>query len=252
MALLSPAYSLILPFLFLFTIPIALFATLTTIAAFSVLLFRVALVYIELALAVIPYYVLGSRAAVPRNSTISKYNPTPAPSARRRKRRGSSSSALSAGSITPIAQTDGALGISPSIGLARDYEGVGGWRLGEGSEDEDALWTNINSRLELPAEQHVRRHRRSLTSGSVPAGVGEGGKGFGVVGSSGSPEAVMNTSRSRTPPTGMFGVGVGVCLGEAGGYFPPIVGSGAGRSLKRTSSSSGSSKGSSMLTMKQK
>lgn len=48
---------------------------------------------------------------------------------------------------------------------SRDYEGVGGWRLG-GDDDYEAAWTNINSRLELPAE-HSRRHKRSLTGGSI-------------------------------------------------------------------------------------
>jgi hypothetical protein len=234
MALLSTAYSLILPFLFVFTVPIALFATITTVTAFSILLFRVALVYIELAFAVIPYYLLGART-VPNSAVLSKYNPAAVP-ARRRKRRSSSSSALSAGSITPIAG-DGTLGLSQSIGAARDFEGVGGWRLGDPSDD-DALWTNINSRLELPAD-HIRRHRRSLTSGSMP--------GEGRNNRSHSPEAVMNTSRSRTPPSSGF-------VGE---YFPPA--STSPRILKRTSSvltavsgSSGSSKGSSMLSMKQK
>lgn len=53
--------------------------------------------------------------------------------------------------------------LSTSVGAARDFEGVGGWRLG--GADDDVLWTSINSRLELPAD-HVRRHRRSATSGS--------------------------------------------------------------------------------------
>lgn len=234
MALLNPAYSLVLPFLFIFTIPIAIFATITTIIAFSVLLFRVALVYFELAIAVIPYYLLGPKPHH-RGNVPTKYNPAGVP-VRRRKRRSSSSSALSAGSITPIS-AEGALGLSQSIGAARDFEGVGGWRLGDPSDD-DALWTNINSRLELPAD-HVRRHRRSLTSGSV-SGEGKHNRSY-------SPEAIMNISRSRTPPTTTF-------VGE--GYFPPI--STSPRTLKRTSSvltvsgSSASSKGSSVLSMKQK
>jgi len=59
------------------------------------------------------------------------------------------------------------------------------------SEEDEALWAKINSRLELPAE-HGRRHRRSLTGGLE---IGRGREG-------------MNTGRARTPPTeeGYFGV----------------------------------------------
>lgn len=235
MALLNPVYSLILPFLFIFTIPIAIFATITTTIAFSVLLFRVALIYIELAFAVIPYYLLGPKA-ISRNLQSAK--PTPAPlSVRRRKRRSSSSSALSAGSITPVAG-DGNLGLAQSVGATRDFEGVGGWRLGDASDD-DTTWMKFNSRLELPAE-HGRRHHRSLTSGSMPADA--------RLNRSYSPEAVMNTSRARTPPTTGF---------VREGYFPQAPAS--PRALKRTTSavmgnsaSSESSKGSSVLSMKQR
>lgn len=230
MALLNPVYSLILPFLFVFTIPIAIFATITTTIAFSILLFRVALIYIELAFAVIPYYLLGPKT-ITQTLQPTKATPTPVP-VRRRKRRSSSSSALSAGSITPIAN-DSSLGLSQSVGATRDYEGVGGWRLGDTSDD-DTMWTKFNSRLELPAD-HGRRHHRSLTAEVR-------------LNRSYSPEAVMNTSRARTPPST-------VIAGE--GYFPQVPAS--PRALKRTTSvltgnsgSSGSSKGSSMLSMKQR
>ena len=127
---------------------------------------------------------------------------------------------------------DTGLGLSQSVGPTRDFEGVGGWRIGDASDDE-ALWTNMNSRLELPAH-HERRHQRSLT----------GEAKF----SSFSPE--MNTARPRTPPThgSVF---------QSDGYFPQIPTS---PKLKRsasgitgTSISSGSSKGSSaVLSMKQR
>jgi hypothetical protein len=128
------------------------------------------------------------------------------------------------------------MGLSQSVGPTRDYEGVGGWRLDKSSDDDDALWTGINSRLELPAD-HTRRHYRSSTGGSMPGDM--------RVNRSCSPEATttMNTSKARTPPSSMVG------LGE--GYFPHIASS--PKSLKRIPSvSSGSSKGSSVLSMKQR
>ena len=196
------------------------------------------LIYIELAIAVIPYYLLGAKSTpkpVLRTKSTSPLGPV-----RRRKRRGSTSSNLSAtGTITPV-PSDNNLGLSQSIGPTRDFEGVGGWRL-DNPSDDDALWTNINSRLELPAEQHVRRHQRSLTSGSMP--------GDARMNRSYSPGTVMNTSRARTPPSAIIGFG-------GDGYFPQPS---SPRNLKRTASvitgasgSSGSSKGSSVLSMKQR
>jgi hypothetical protein len=240
MALLNYTYGFIIPSILFFSIPLAIFAIITTTFTFSILLFRVLLVYAELAIAVIPHYLLG--LAVPKQSlprTKSFSNPGAVP-IRRRKRRSSGGSGASAGSLTPVA-SDINFGLNQSIGPQRDFEGVGGWRLDVPSEDE-SLWTSFNSRLELPAD-HVRRHRRSLTSGSVPS---DRRRGDG----SHSPEAAMvspNISRARTPP-------MSATAGE--GYFPSQPGS--PKVLKKTLSnmtstslSSGSSKGSGGLSMKQ-
>ena len=238
MTLLNPVYSIILPFLFIFTLPLFLLATLTTTVAFSILLFRVVLIYIELALAVIPHYLLGLASQKPssphpKSSLSSKTSPNAVPASRRRKRWSSTSSNLSGGTTTPVPGDTG-LGLSQSVGPTRDFEGVGGWRLGDPSDD-DALWTKINNRLELPAH-HERRHQRSLT--------GEGKQ------RSYSPE-MMNTRRARTPPS--YGASY-VFVGDATGYFPQVPTS---PRLKRSASgitgasnSSGSSKGSSVLSMK--
>jgi hypothetical protein len=239
MAFVNYTYAFILPFILLFSIPLAIFATITTSLACSILLFRVLLVYAELAVAVIPHYLLGF--ATPKQSlprTKSFLNPAAAP-VRRRKRR-SSGSGASAGSLTPVA-SDVNFGLNQSIGSQRDFEGVGGWRLDVPSED-DSLWTSFNSRLELPAD-HVRRHRRSLTSGSMPSERGRGIRSY-------SPEATMtspNTSRARTPPT--------LTTAAEWGYFPSQPGSPKVlktlSNMTSTSLSSGSSKGSGGLSMKQ-
>ncbi|CZR62274.1 uncharacterized protein PAC_12171 [Phialocephala subalpina] len=231
MALLNPIYSLILPFLFIFTIPIAILATITTACAFSILLFRVILVYIELAFAVIPHYLLGAKSTAKQLQRTRSLTNTSG--GRRKRRRGSTSSNVSAtGIITPVS-SDSVMGLS--AGPTRDYEGVGGWRI-DNPSDDDALWTKINSRLELPAD-HVRRHHRSLTSSSIP------GEGTSRVNRSYSPEAVMNTSRARTPPSSAV-----VGMGE--GYFPHIPISPKKRNSSTTGSST-SSKGSG-LSIKQK
>ncbi|KAH7313091.1 hypothetical protein BKA65DRAFT_152062 [Rhexocercosporidium sp. MPI-PUGE-AT-0058] len=239
MAFLNPVYGIIVPFLFFFTIPFAIFASLTTIFAFSILFFRVLIVYVELALAVIPYWILGERTFIPQSPSLPRTKSfSNTPNGRRRKRRGSTSSNLSAtGSITPISGENG-MGLSQTIGPTRDYEGLGGWRVDNPSDDE-GLWTKINSRLELPAD-HVRRHHRSLTSGSLP--------GSSRINRSYSPEALMNTSRARTPPSSVVGIE---------GYFPqvPTTPKGSKRTLSTNtglSGSSTSSKGSSILSIKQR
>jgi hypothetical protein len=243
MALLNYTYGLVIPFILLFSIPLAIFATVTITLAFSVLLFRVALVYAELAVAVVPHYLLGitkPKQSISRTKFFS--NPLSVPG-RRRKRGSSGASGASGESITPVA-SDINFGLNQSIGPQRDFEGVGGWRLDVPSED-DSLWTSFNARLELQAD-HVRRHRRSLTSGSMPADRRRIDRSY-------SPEATItspNTSRARTPPTFTGGFAAGE------GYFPPQ--SGSSRVLKKmpsnmttASTSSGSSRGSGGLSIKQ-
>ncbi|TVY16040.1 hypothetical protein LARI1_G004930 [Lachnellula arida] len=223
---LNPLYTVTLPILFLFSLPVALFACLTTILAFNVLLFRVSLIYIDLAAAVIPYYLLG---ITPNPSIPEQKSATPPqiPSRRRRRR---SSSNLSTGSLTPnaLGHSSSVVGLTPT----RDFEGVGGWRLRSEEQEEEEVWTKINSRLELPAE-HGRRHRRSATGGLEMRGREEGNA------------MVMNSGRARTPPVGRE---------EGYGYFGMQRGSEVSSKVGRRTASAGtassSSKGSSGLSMK--
>ena len=65
MPLLNPIHGLVVPFLFVVTIPMAIFAGITTTLAFSVLMFRVTLVYLDMVLAFLPQYLMG-RSTHPR------------------------------------------------------------------------------------------------------------------------------------------------------------------------------------------
>jgi len=237
MALLPSLYTLTIPFILLFSVPLALFASLTSVLAFSILIFRVLIVYAELAVAVIPHYILRFTSSTHIIKPPSQINPSkpfsastspPASTspARRRSRRRESTSSSNASLANILSSSDLTLPIPPplpvqeSIGAQRDFEGVGGWRLDPPSDD-DYLWTHMNSRLELPAEQ-IRRHRRSLTSGSSPLEHRRGDRSY-------SPEMTMmspNTSRARTPrtprtpPNGMGGQVSETGGGTAGGgYF---------------------------------
>lgn len=161
-------YLLLSPILLFISIPLSLFAALTTTLAFSTLFFRALLVYAELG------------AVLIQNQFVSQYTSekTPAPTRvappipegkqpQHKSRRSSAGSGSNGGSTTPrVPDTD--FGIHSGGGEVRDFEGVGGWR-NAGPDDEDAVWTSLNSRLELPAMVDGRRrnHRRSRTSGSL-------------------------------------------------------------------------------------
>ncbi|KAM3535192.1 hypothetical protein MY4038_001606 [Beauveria bassiana] len=236
MALLNPIYVLFVPFLFLVTVPMALFAGVTTTLAFSVLICRGILVYLDLALSYVHRALHGlqvpsrlHRAAAARSEPPS---PTPSYLALRPRRRHhhhhhhrrlSSVSILSAaaGSVTPV--NDVGLGLTPSIGAERDYEGLGGWRVGD-----DDIWTTINSRLELPDRQYVRHHHRSPSAGGAST-PGEGGY-LMMKRRTRSPETTTgkisagpvspNSSRARTSSTTR--VGFGPSLTQEG-YFSLVM-----------------------------
>jgi hypothetical protein len=217
MALLNPVYAFVVLFLFVVTVPLAVFAGITTTIAFSVLILRVLAVYLDVALSFVPHYLGGRkiRPYHPNNHYLRQpllenpgysalYTNPPPPSAgstafesslKRRRHRRSSSALSTAGTATPISEK--AFGLLPSIGPERDFEGVGGWRL----SGDDETWTTINSRLELPDKQyHGRNHHRSPSGPTTP---GEGGY-LMMKGRTRSPSAIRtsaspNSGRTRTP-----------------------------------------------------
>lgn len=219
--LLNPVYAITIPFLFLVTVPLAIFAGITTTFAFSVLILRVLAVYIDIALSIVPQYLGGRKPRYLEYAAASSpTTPSPTLPPLRRWRRRRSSSALSAGTVTPVSDGAAGLGLMPSIGAERDFEGVGGWRVG----DDDNNWTTINSRLELPDRQHVRNHHRSPSGPSGPTTPGEGGYLMMKGGRTRSVDtrrtsASPNSSRTRTPS----GPHISFFKGHSDGYFPSIT-----------------------------
>jgi hypothetical protein len=235
-----PLYLLWPPLLLLVSIPLTIFAVITTIIAVSALTVRVSIVYFELGVALAHAYLFPP----PQKPAPKQPSPRRASPHRTRNRRSSvASTASSQDTAVPrqplrLHQKSGSLvSLVGTSEITRDFEGVGGWRVSNGDEEE-ALWMGMNSRLELPAVMmpaHKRKHQRSLTGGS-------GGKRY-----SWSPDAVRRSpmqSRSRTP----------INTGEGEGYFPPVLGSTGVRPLSaasdgilvgngRRNSSSGSSTG---------
>jgi hypothetical protein len=198
-------YTFSLPLAVAISIPLALTAVITTLVAASILAVRVTFVYIELVLAVVPQYIFRtddphSKLSYKFLSPNATYDNSPAttPTIERRSRRLSNTSLMS--TLTPAASAVSLPLPQPqhSINFGRDFEGVGGWRLDQQS-DEEQLWTKINSRLELPAESPRRyHHQRSLTAGGYSGDQRERNR---------SPELSMrrngsfspNTKRIRTP-----------------------------------------------------
>jgi len=168
------------PFIILLSIPLAVFALLTTLFAFWILLFRASIVYAELFAALLYAYIAptkGPRVKVPPPSPVGERS-------NHSKHRSRSSSVSSEIAMRRPAQS-GNFGALAAHLPTRDYEGVGGWRLA-GDDHEEELWMGLNNRLELPAAPQ-RQHRRSFGSGSR------------VSSSRGSPELVRTPIRIRTP-----------------------------------------------------
>lgn len=275
MGLINPLYALTIPSLVLITIPLAILATITTTLAFSVLFLRALAVYLDLVLSFVPQSLTGPSSSSSSSSSPSPaqqqqqqalrartlklaQSPPPAPplvlssphSSTRslhhpRRRRRSSASVVSA----PISERG--LGLIPSVGAERDFEGIGGWRRvnGQGgpSDDEDDLaWTTVNPPLQLQLPRH---HARSASgpSGGLPGG-GGGGGGVTTPGDGGtylmmrsgrtmSPETrnskrtSPNSSRARTPTGPRHGGFFPFGAGQPDGYFALSHGSGAAQSV---------------------
>ncbi|MCJ1261084.1 hypothetical protein MMC22_000948 [Lobaria immixta] len=161
------------PVLVVISLPLAIFAALTTSLAFSALFLRALVVYAELTAVLIQnQFATNHGPAAKRVSSDRKSTPPvmiDEKDTRRKSRRSSACSGNSnGGSMTPKRPESSGLGIYGSGGIERDFEGVGGWRI-PGSDDDDVLWTSMNSRLELPAivDERKRNHHRSLTSSSL-------------------------------------------------------------------------------------
>lgn len=183
----SPLYLLGPPLLLVVSIPLTIFACVTTTVAVSLLAIRVSAVYIDLALTLLRVYLFPEPPTpVPKRPPPPHESPRPPRSFRR-------TSISSQDTAVPAARIHTKSGSSVSLINAnemismRDYEGVGGWRLYE-DEQEEALWMGMNSRLELPLATTPKRHQRRHT-GEVQL-------------RSWSPEALRMSpvqSRSRTP-----------------------------------------------------
>ena len=161
---------LVSPILLLISIPLTVFAAFTTTIAFATLFVRVLIVYAELTAALLQDQLSGYTTFKSAPESVNLKAIAEEKHSRRKSRRSSAGSLSSnGGSTTPKALESSGFGIYSGSGAARDFEGVGGWRIQGPDDEDDENWTSMNSRLELPAtvDGRPRNHHRSRTSGSL-------------------------------------------------------------------------------------
>lgn len=209
------------PVILLFSLPLAIFAVVTTTFAFWILFVRASVVYAELLAAFIQAYLIPSSLSHKQQQQLRNYSIPVSPSAtpgysppsRRLSRSSSVGSAPGVflhGPGHPLhikSRSTATLFSNDLNGVSnRDYEGVGGWRV-QGDDEEEALWMGINSRLDLPA---------------VPLRGARGGWAGRSSGTA-SPDLVRTPAAIRPPSRGRTWHGSGTASPE--GYFNvPLTG----------------------------
>jgi hypothetical protein len=170
----NPLYAFAPLILFLVSIPLTVFAIITTSMAVAVLCCRGLVVYFNLGTALLTVWLSPPSKSPTMDQQPLLPPPSPEkPSPLRHRNRRSSNTSNESSQDTAIVgshiphKSGSFTTLSCNNDMTRDYEGVGGWR-DPGDENEEALWMSINGRLELPAGPPVRRHRRSLTGGASP------------------------------------------------------------------------------------
>lgn len=178
------------PAFILFSLPLTIFAAITTTLALSTLFLRALFAYAELAafLAGNQFTLRSSRLIIHSESSSASTSITSSSaedlpiissngldrSDSRRSKLSHRSSISSNGPLTPRLVGESNMsggGIygrnSAAVFGQRDFEGVGGWSM-EDSDDEDrAPWPVMNTRLELPSHvAHERRDSNHCRSGS--------------------------------------------------------------------------------------
>jgi hypothetical protein len=236
-----PLHLLILIPLLAISLPLALFALLTTALALLTLLARLTVVYLDLALALLtswipPLLPLPTAARKRRSRASTGTSPRPAlPPVFAT----AAAAAAGGGAATPsprlsrrTSRSDSHASVVLGLGAApdRDYEGVGGWRLVDdgpaggsagrggggdgdrgGGDGDEATWVGWSSRPEPSASGGALGRPRSLTASSASA-------------------ATMLQDRARRGAAAAGGTGVE--REDDGGYF------GQTHELKRPTSGS--------------
>lgn len=222
------------PALILFSLPLTIFAAITTTLAISTLFLRALIAYAQLAtflarnqVALISSHLTShtrsSSASIFTTSSSSAEDP-PIISSNgvdrsdsRQSKLSHRSSIASNGPLTPrpVGERNMSVGgiygrNSAGVFGQRDFEGVGGWSI-EDSDDEDRLpWTTMRSRLELPNHvAHERREANHRRSGSSLSFIPTRPTSWHAL----TPSSTRPTSRHDKTPSGS------TCSNSGGDYF---------------------------------
>lgn len=224
----------IAPFaLLILSVPLAVFAIITTSIGITLLSLRALIVYFQLATALVAATI--SPPSTKRSHPIirypSRFSPEQTSPLRKHSHYGSEGSNASQDTITstvrarPLTRkSDSLTALVGTSDMTQDFEGVGGWRV-TADDEEEALWMGGTPRRQTPVEGTTRRHQRSLTGGATPSQRW-----------SFSPEAFRMSpvqSRARTP--------LRLTVDTESGYFPPQPVTNPIKHHKRRKSGSGSS-----------
>ncbi|KAI9669309.1 MAG: hypothetical protein M1831_000344 [Alyxoria varia] len=217
------------------SIPLGILAVFTTSLAFAALFLRVGIVYFELALAIISSWIFTTDTTTKTTASRRSFPSKPAsPSSRTTataqgrassKRRRRNSGATAAASTTRVpTKSESFASLIGAGGPFRDFEGVGGWRLGDGQDD--AIWMGLNSRLELPAlgkGEHYHHPRRS--NGNIGAAYA-GNRQFNhyrSLSAQGNNGFASSPSSRRSSPRDAFRMSVVSAGGLRNGGTPPAL-----------------------------
>lgn len=219
--------------LFIFSVPLAIFAVVTTSIGITLLSLRALIVYFQLATALVAATISppSAKPPLPAIRYTSRFSPEQTSPLRKHSHHGSDGSNASQDTITQttkaktLTRRSGSLtALVGTSDITQDFEGVGGWRVTEDDEQE-ALWMGGTPRRQTPVDGSGRRHQRSLTGGASPSQRW-----------SFSPEAFRMSpvqSRARTP--------LRFAVDGENGYFPPQPSNSTGKHHNRRKSGSGSS-----------
>lgn len=243
MSFLNPIQILSPIILMTISVPLFIFASITTYLALATLFLRAFIVYLELATALVhswlvrpskplPPLPLSASTVTARPTTIeppstaitssSQRKPHGRPSSSHQKNPPASQKSKRSQHRPTKSDPNASFAPMSTTPTDRDFEGVGGW-CDPGPDNDEALWMGMNARLQLPAmamhDSATRHHRRSLTaSGASPRNSGVWDS-YGLRMSS-SPGQSRPRTRAGTPSAmvEIQGLGTGV-PGGVEGYF---------------------------------
>lgn len=160
----NPVYGLMVPFLCVVTLPLAIFAGITTTLAFSVLMFRVMLGYLDIVVSLVPQYLMGRSGSSQAQSYAVTSSTLPHSRGRRLE-----------GSYSPKSPGPGSGHSTPPLLLPAGYLACGPHsptRTSAAAPQAHAHFASAPSSVISPSAGRSRSRRGSVGGNSVATSVG--------------------------------------------------------------------------------